>query len=49
MDDCAKETGISGDDGARNRLAGRILCLFNEGVMAPADIRQRLTSSRAPV
>ena len=27
MDDCAKEMGISGDDGARNRLAERILCV----------------------
>ena len=39
----AKEMGISGDQEARDRLAERILALFNDGV-APEDIRRRLDS-----
>ena len=39
--DYAKEFGISGDEGARERLAERILGLFNDG-LPPEEIRRRL-------
>ena len=42
----AKEMGISGDQGARDTLAERILALFNEG-MPLAEIKRRLDSCRS--
>lgn len=44
LEEFSKEMRISGDEEARERLADRILALFNEGV-APEDIRRRLDSS----
>ena len=44
LDEYAGDYGITDDDAARNRLAERILRLFNEGVK-PADIRRQLDSS----
>jgi len=40
--------GISGDQQERDRLAERILALFNEGV-APEEIRRRLDSRNAAI
>jgi hypothetical protein len=45
LDEYSKEMGIAGDKPARNRLAARIMCLFNEGITNPGDIRRNLDSS----
>lgn len=45
LDEYSKEIGIAGDDAARDRLAGRIMGLFNEGITKPEDIRRNLDSS----
>ena len=41
----AKEVGVDADKAARDRLALRIMALFNEGVVRPEDIRRELDSS----
>lgn len=46
LEEYANEMGLHGDEDARNRLAERILALFNEGV-APEDIRRHLDSSKS--
>jgi len=46
LEEYAKEMGISGGQQERDRLAERILVLFNEGV-APDEIRRRLDSNQA--
>lgn len=45
LDEYSKEIGIVGDKPARDRLAARIMCLFNEGITNPEDIRRNLDSS----
>jgi hypothetical protein len=45
LDDYSKEGGIQGDKDARDRLATRIMSLFNNGVIKPEDIRRNLDSS----
>lgn len=45
LDEYSKEIGIVGDKPARDRLAARIMCLFNEGIINPEDIRRNLDSS----
>lgn len=45
LDEYSKEMGIAGDKPARNRLAARIMCLFNEGITNPGDIKRNLDSS----
>lgn len=47
IDDYSKEMGINGDKAARNRLASRVMDLFNDGNTKPEEIRRRLDSSRA--
>jgi hypothetical protein len=47
LDEYSTELGIVGDTAARDRLAVRIIDLFNNGVTKPEDIRRRLDSSRA--
>jgi DNA polymerase III delta subunit len=44
IEDYAKEMGINGDKAARDRLAARVMDLFNEGVK-PEEMRRRLDSS----
>ena len=44
LEEYATAHGITDDQAARDRLAQRILALFNEG-MKPADIRRGLDSS----
>ena len=41
----SKEVGIEGDEVARDRLASRIMRLFNDGITLPEDIRRNLDSS----
>jgi len=48
LEEFSKEMGISGDQQERDRLAERILALFNEGV-APEEIRRRLDSRNAAI
>jgi hypothetical protein len=46
LDEYAEEAGIvSEDTRARDRLARRILGLFNDGIVRPADIRRGLDCS----
>ena len=45
LEDYAKEVGVDADKAARDRLALRIMTLFNEGVVRPEDIRRELDSS----
>ena len=45
LDEYSKEMGIAGDQAARRRLAARLMCLFNEGITNPEDIRRNLDSS----
>ena len=45
LDEYSKEMGIAEDQPARNRLAARIMCLFNEGITNPENIRRNLDSS----
>ena len=45
IDEYSNEMGIHGDTAARDRLAHRVMDLFNEGVTTPEDIRQRLESN----
>ena len=45
IDDYSKEMGINSDNAARDRLATRVMDLFNEGFTTPEDIRRRLDSS----
>ena len=47
IDDHSKEMGIKGDKAARDRLAARVMDLFNGGFTNPEDIRRHLDSSRA--
>jgi hypothetical protein len=49
MDECEKDMGISGDDEARQRLAERIIVLFNGGVTEPEEIRRRLDAGQATI
>ena len=44
LEEYATAHGITGDKAARDRLAERILALFNEGIK-PEEIRRRLDSS----
>lgn len=46
LEEYAQDMGISGDQEARDRLAERILALFNQGA-TPQEIRRRLNSSPA--
>ncbi|MEI9405899.1 hypothetical protein [Mesorhizobium argentiipisi] len=48
LDEKVEEMGISGDHEARQRLAERIMSLFNQGITEPEDIRRRLGSGRTP-
>ena len=45
LDEYSKEVGIEGDKVARDRLASRIMSLFNDGITLPEDIRRNLDSS----
>jgi hypothetical protein len=45
LEDYSKEVGIENNAPARDRLAKRIMDLFNEGVMKPEDIKRNLDSS----
>ena len=45
LDDYSKEVGIQGDRAGRDRLATRIMSLFNGGITKPEDIRRDLDSS----
>ena len=45
LNDYAKEAGIAGDAVEHNRLAARIMGLFNDGITEPEDIRRNLDSS----
>jgi hypothetical protein len=45
LDDYAAEAGLSDDKAGRERLAIRIMNLFNEGTEKPADIRRMLDAS----
>jgi hypothetical protein len=47
LDDYSNEIGIAGDKAGRDRLADRIMGLFNDGIIKPEDIRRRLDSSQA--
>lgn len=42
LNDYSKETGIAGDAVEHDRLAARIMGLFNEGITKPEDIRRNL-------
>jgi hypothetical protein len=44
LDEFSKEVGIEDDRSARERLALRILSLFNIGITKPEDIKRRLNS-----
>jgi len=44
IEDYAIDMGINGDKAARDRLAARVMDLFNEGVK-PEDMKRRLDSS----
>jgi hypothetical protein len=46
LDEYSRELGIAGDTAARDRMATRIIDLFNNGVTKPEDIRRHLDSSR---
>ena len=46
IEDYAMDMGINGDKAARDRLAARVMDLFNEGVK-PEDMRRRLDSRSA--
>ena len=45
IDAYSNEMGIEGDEAARDRLAARVMDLFNDGVTKPEDIWRQLDSS----
>jgi len=48
LEEYAKDMGVSGDQEERERLAERILALFNNGA-TPEEIRRHLVSSPASI
>ena len=41
----SKDMGINADKAAQDRLAARVMDLFNDGITKPEEIRRRLDSS----
>ena len=44
LEEYSRKAGIADNKPARDRLACRILSLFNDGIVKPADIRRELDS-----
>ncbi|MER8477453.1 hypothetical protein NKG95_28300 [Mesorhizobium sp. M1423] len=45
LDDCCRELGVADDSPVRERLAARIMSLFNEGALS-ADLKEALAADR---